>query len=71
MTVDAVTVKVQAEISLAWFKQHPELGVKVMTDFFAQHPHERWVTRVDQSRTGFMNLIAVLRGSGETTSLEA
>ena len=61
--MDAHSVKVTCEISLAWFKQHPDLGVASLTKFYEQHPSEQWSVRADQSRTGYLHLVAVRKDS--------
>lgn len=68
--MDAVSVKTVVELNMNWFKQNPELGVKAITDFYAQHPHTTWVTRAEQTKTNYLYLVAVLRGSGATADVE-
>jgi len=49
------------EISLAWFKQNPDLGVASLVKFYEDHPPEVWNVRARQQRTGFFELVASRR----------
>lgn len=52
------TVRVVAEISLAWFKTNPDAGAAYMAKFHEQHPATEWVVVVRMERTGFFDIVA-------------
>lgn len=51
----------------AWIDEHPELFVKSVRAFLAEHPPEQWNCRISQWAYGIVRLTAIPKATSQET----